>query len=428
MNKIKIGLLGLGNVGIGAIKILKENYDHIYQKTGVEIEVKKILVRDLYKERDVTIDKTLLTLDPYEILNDTEISIVIELIGGEEPALTYIKKAIENKKHVISANKLCIAENMEEIFKLVRENEVMFKYEGSVAGGIPIIQGINGSLAANKIESIIGIINGTTNFILSKMTNEDKAFDEVLKEAQDLGYAEADPTSDIENFDARYKLKILSKLAFGYLPKDIYTEGITKIEKEDIAYAKELGYIFKSLALGRVKDDKLELRVTPCMIKKKHPLANVSDSFNALLIKGNAVDELMFYGRGAGSLPTGSAVVSDLITVVSNMAKNQIDIYEEYSTVYTNSLVQLDKAESESKFYLRLKVVNEEGVLAFITGCMAELGISIKSIIQKEVNDEDVCQLVIFVNKIKYGQMDNLLNQLENSKKVVDILNVFSVL
>ncbi len=427
MNKIYIGVLGLGNVATGTIEILRENFNYICKKSGAEIIIKKILVSDINKDRGIEIDKGLLTTDANEILLDDEISIVLELIGGNQPAFDYIKKAMENKKHVVSANKLCIAENMEELFKIAQENKVIFRFEAAVAGGIPIINGINSSLTANKINSILGIINGTTNFILSKMTNENKDFSDVLKEAQELGYAEADPTSDVENHDAGYKLKILSKLAFGHLPNKIYTEGITSIESDDIALAKQFGFVFKSLAIAKVIDEKIELRVTPCMIKKEHPLANVSDSFNALFVNGNAVGDLMFYGRGAGSLPTGSAVVADLISVVNSMNVNYDDIHDEIATIVDRKLTQVSREDSSSNFYIRLSVLDKPGVLAFIAGSLSNIGISIDSILQNE-ESENSRSLVIFTNQVKYSQIDEFINDLKNSEKVLAIKNVFSVI
>lgn len=425
MKKINIGILGLGNVAIGTIKILRENYDYISKQCGADIVVKKILVSSIDKERDIDIDKSLLTTNPDDILLDDDISIVLELIGGLNPAYEYIKTAMEHKKHVVSANKLCISKHINEFFKIASDNDVMFKFEASVAGGIPIINGINQSLTANKIESIIGIINGTTNFILTKMTNEGKDFYDVLKEAQSLGFAEADPTSDIENHDATYKLKILSKLAFGFDADDIYTEGITSITKTDIEYAHQLGYVFKSLAVAKVKDDdKIELKVTPCMIKKAHPLANVSDSFNALFINGNAVGEVMFYGRGAGSLPTGSAVVSDLISIVSNSIKG----INEHNIIVDRSLEKVPFNDITSKFYIRLSVLDKAGVLAYITGSLSKNGISVKSIIQKEEEKDIVNALVIFTDKITYGQLNAFIADIKTFDKVEEVKNIFSVL
>ncbi len=425
MKKLNIGILGLGNVAIGTIEILRENFNYISKKTNTEIVIKKVLVSDINKKRNIDIDKNFLTVNPDDILDDEDISVVIELIGGLEPAFSYIKKAMENKKHVISANKFCIAEKMDEIFDIAKENNVMFKFEASVAGGIPIINGIQTSLNANKIESILGIINGTTNFILTKMTNEGKDFDDILVEAQKCGFAEADPTSDVENFDAKYKLKILSKLAFGYNPKDIYAEGITTIESEDIIYAKECGYVIKSLAIANVIDKKIELRVAPCMIKESHPLANVSDAFNALFVNGNAVGELMFYGRGAGSLPTGSAVVSDLIYVANNFDRDDVSV--ETEAIVDRKLLPVDIEDQETNFYIRLSVIDKPGMLAIVVGGLSKMGISIQSISQRETIDNGFKSLVIFTDKVKYKQMNGFLEELKKDK-AAEIKNVFSVI
>ena len=318
MKKVKIALLGLGNVGRGVWNILQMNGEEIMKRSGCQVEVAKILVRDPSKARAVKVPEELITTDFDEILNDDSIKIIVEVMGGIEPAKEFILKSLGKKKHIVTANKMLLATYGDELFKKADEEEVMLNYEASVAGGIPIIQAINESLTANKIENLYGIINGTTNFILSKMELEGSDFDDVLKEAQEKGYAEADPTSDIEGFDAQYKLAILSSLAFGTKVKidDVYREGITKITSKDIRYAKDFGLVIKLLAIAKEIDGKLQLRVHPTMIPDTHPLANVHDSFNAVFIKGNAVDDLMFYGRGAGDLPTGSAVVADIVSIL----------------------------------------------------------------------------------------------------------------
>ena len=318
MKTVKIALLGLGNVGRGVWNILKMNEEEIMKRSGYKVEVAKILVRDKNKPRTVEVLDEIVTTDFNEILNDDSIKIVVEVMGGIEPAKDYILKAMSKKKNVVTANKMLIATNGDELFHKADEEGVMINYEASVAGGIPIIQSINESLTANKIEQLYGIVNGTTNFILSKMELEGSGFYDVLKEAQELGYAEADPTSDIEGYDAQYKLAILASLAFGTkidIDK-VYRQGITNITSLDMEYAKSLGMVIKLLAIVKEKNGKLELRVHPTMIPETHPLANVYDSFNAVFIKGNAVGDLMFYGRGAGDLPTGSAVVADIISVI----------------------------------------------------------------------------------------------------------------
>ena len=317
MKKVKIALMGLGNVGRGVWMILNSNKEEIMKRSGYEVDVAKILVRDLEKDRYVDVPKELLTTDFNEIINDDSIKIVVEVMGGIEPAREYILESMKRKKHIVTANKMLLATGGDELFEKADSEGVMFNYEASVAGGIPIINGINESLTANKVEKLYGVINGTTNYILTKMEFDNLSFDEALYQAQEMGYAEADPTSDIEGFDSQYKLAILSSLAFGTKIKveNVYREGITKIESIDIQYAREFKKVIKLLAIVKENDGRLELRVHPTMIPQNHPLANVYDSFNAVFIKGNAVGDLMFYGRGAGDLPTGSAVGSDIVSI-----------------------------------------------------------------------------------------------------------------
>lgn len=423
MNQIKIGILGFGNVGQGVYKILMENKDYISDKINGSFQIKKILVRDLNKVRSVEIPSQTFTDNVDDIINDEEIQIVLELMGGEEFAKTCIIKAFNKGKHVISANKMCIAGNIDELVEVANKNNVMFKFEASVAGGIPIINGINTSLTANKIESFTGIVNGTTNYILTKMYQEDCSLEEALKEAKELGYAEEDPTSDVENFDAMYKLKILTKLCFGYNGQNIYREGITNIKKTDMEYAKELGYIIKSLAIAKTKDNKLELRVHPAMLRKNHVLAHVNDSFNALLIKGNAVGDLMFYGRGAGDLPTGSAVVSDLISIVQNI---NLKFIPKESFISSNFIEQ-DIWDNESAFYIRIRIKDEQGVLASITGELSKNNISVSSIIQKEGTKEKTLNLVMVTHKTKEGNVSSFIKNIEQLPWVVSTRNVIRI-
>jgi homoserine dehydrogenase len=296
MKKVKIALLGLGNVGRGVWMILNSNKEEIMKRCGYEVEVAKVLVRDKNKPRGVDIPNELVTTDFNEILEDDTIKIVVEVMGGMEPARDYMLRCMDKKKHIVTANKMLLATGGDELFEKADEKGIMFQYEASVAGGIPIIKGINESLTANKIETLYGIVNGTTNYILSKMELEDADFDDVLKEAQEKGYAEADPTSDIEAYDAQYKLAILASLAFGSKidVNNVYREGITSVGAVDMKYAKEFKMAIKLLAIAKEVNGKVELRVHPTMIPKKHPLANVYDSYNAVFIKGNAVGDLMF--------------------------------------------------------------------------------------------------------------------------------------
>ena len=428
MKKVKIALLGLGNVGRGVCMILKANKEEIMKRSGYEVEIGKILVRDKSKKRGVEVPDEVVTTDFNDILNDDSIKIVVEVMGGIEPAREYIIESIKRKKHIVTANKMLLATRGDELFKLADENGVMFNYEASVAGGIPIIQGINESLAANKIEQLYGIINGTTNFILSKMELEGSDFNDVLKEAQEKGYAEADPTSDIEGFDAQYKLAILSSLAFGTkidIDK-VYREGITKVSAIDMEYAKNFGMVIKLLAIVKDIDGKLELRVHPTMIPETHPLANVYDSFNAVFVKGNAVGDLMFYGRGAGDLPTGSAVVGDIISIL----RSNIDI-ENVIPVTKNNLWQKeikDIKEVKSKYYIRTTVEDRPGVLGEITTIFGKYGVSLRSVIQKGIEKHgEKVTLVLVTHDTIEENFQNAIDSIKKSNFIKDINNIIRI-
>ena len=408
--------------------ILKANKEEIMKRSVYEVEIGKILVRDKSKKRGVEVPDEVVTTDFNDILNDDSIKIVVEVMGGIEPAREYIIESIKRKKHIVTANKMLLATRGDELFKLADENGVMFNYEASVAGGIPIIQGINESLAANKIEQLYGIINGTTNFILSKMELEGSDFNDVLKEAQEKGYAEADPTSDIEGFDAQYKLAILSSLAFGTkidIDK-VYREGITKVSAIDMEYAKNFGMVIKLLAIVKDIDGKLELRVHPTMIPETHPLANVYDSFNAVFVKGNAVGDLMFYGRGAGDLPTGSAVVGDIISIL----RSNIDI-ENVIPVTKNNLWQKeikDIKEVKSKYYIRTTVEDRPGVLGEITTIFGKYGVSLRSVIQKGIEKHgEKVTLVLVTHDTIEENFQNAIDSIKKSNFIKDINNIIRI-
>jgi len=315
MESVKLGILGTGTVASGLINIIGLNNHKITETLNKNIAVSKVLVKDINKARNINLPQKVYTADAYEVINDKDVQILVELIGGINPAYEYIKAALNNKKHVVTANKALIATHGEELEEIAAENGVKLMYEASVAGGIPIIKAISENLAANEFEKIIGIINGTTNYILTQMAENGLEYEQAVKQAQQLGFAEADPSSDVEGDDAAYKISILSTIAFGQRIniEDIPKEGITKISKEDINYAKELGYSIKLLASAVKNNDEIELRVHPAFVPKEHPLSNVKNEFNAIFLKGNAVGELMFYGKGAGSLPTGSAVLGDIM-------------------------------------------------------------------------------------------------------------------
>lgn len=427
MKKVKIALLGLGNVGRGVWMILNSNKEEIMKRSGYEVEVSKILVRDLKKERGVEVPRELLTTDFNDIINDDSIKIVVEVMGGIEPAREYMLESMNKRKHIVTANKMLLATGGDELFQKADSQGVMFNYEASVAGGIPIINGINESLTANKIEKLYGIVNGTTNYILTKMEFENLSFNEALKQAQEMGYAEADPTSDIEGFDAQYKLAILSSLAFGTKIKveNVYREGITQIELIDIQYAREFKKVIKLLAIVKDNDGKLELRVHPTMIPENHPLANVYDSFNAVFIKGNAVGDLMFYGRGAGDLPTGSAVISDIVSIL----RSNIDI-DNINTVVKNNLWDKELYNIEevvSKYYIRLTVEDRPGVLGEITSVFGSMNVGLLSVIQRgrDIENEKKVTLVLVTHYTKEG---NILNSIDSVCKLNSVYKINNII
>ncbi|NMM63563.1 homoserine dehydrogenase [Clostridium sp. P21] len=423
MEKVRIALLGLGNVGKGVWNILKNNRETIMKRAGYDIEIAKILVRNTGKNRGVGVPDEILTTNVDEIFNDDSIKIVVEVIGGVEPAKDYILNAIRRKKHIVTANKLLIATNGEQIFKEARDMGVIINFEASVAGGIPVINSINESLTANKIQEVVGIINGTTNYILTKMTLEGMDFESALKEAQQKGYAEADPTSDVEGYDAVYKLAILTTLAFETKVNvdDIYVEGITKVRPKDIEYAKELGYVIKLLAIVKDVNGKLEVRVHPTMIPAIHTLANVNDSFNAILIKGNAVGDLMLCGRGAGELPTGSAVVSDIISVLRNDREGL-----NASDVQYNNREIANSGEIKSQYYLRITVKDMPGVLGKIATILGKNEVSILSFIQKP-KKEDFVSLVLVTHETLEENIDKSLKEIKNLGMVDKVKNVIRI-
>lgn len=425
MRKVKIALLGFGNIGQGVWKILNTNKKEIIKRSGCEIEVSKILVNDKDKERCVKVPEGILTNCPEDILNDDSIRIVVELMGGTDPAKDYMLRAIRKRKHVVTANKLVIATLGEELFRASEEEGVMLYYEASVAGGIPIIHGINESLTANKIEQITGIINGTTNYILTRMTQDGMDFDSALKEAQAKGYAEADPTSDIEGYDAVYKLAILTALAFETTVdvNSIYKEGITRIEPIDIQYAKEFGYTIKLLAIVKEVEGVLELRVHPAMIPSTHPLANVNDSFNAIFIKGNAIGDLMLYGRGAGDLPTGSAVVGDIISIL----RNDIDLSSTSSPMNSFGKKKIGSMdETMSEYYIRFTVKDLPGVLSDISSIFGSNNVSISSVIQKG-NRQDYVPLVFITYKTQEGNIRRSIEAIKSLPTVYKVENIVRV-
>ncbi|MDO4534518.1 MAG: homoserine dehydrogenase [Clostridium perfringens] len=430
MKQVKIALLGLGNVGTGVWKILHFNKTEIVKRCGFDIEIKKILVKDIGKDRGLDIPQNVLTDNFCDILNDDSIEIVIEVIGGAYPALDYMVEAMKKKKHIVTANKLCIALHGDKLFDTALKEEVFLYYEASVGGGIPIIKQINESLTGNKIEKIIGIVNGTTNYILSNMTESNMSFDKALSLAKEKGFAEADPTDDIEAFDAVYKLSIMSSLSFEapVHPNNILREGITNINTKDIDYAKKFGYVIKLLAIGALNNNSIEVRVHPTFVPKNHPFANVKDSFNAVYLKGNAVGDLTIYGKGAGDLPTGSAIVSDLLSILRNNL-NYCGINQ--ARTLNNKLNILSSDDIESEYYIRLNVKDKPGIIGDVGTLLGENNISI-SLVTQDIQTEDEVDLVFLTQKCKEKSInsfkDNIkdylnLNKLENIIRIENLTN-----
>lgn len=389
MNKIKIGLIGLGTVASGVYKTL-QSFENI--------EIVKIAVRDINKDRNIEgLDKSLLTLDANEIVNDESIQIVVELIGGVEPAMTLIKTALNNGKHVVTANKELLAKHGEELFDLAAKQNRVILYEGAIAGGIPIIMPIKTILAANKINKIEAILNGTTNYILTKMDVDKSSYDDVLKEAQKLGYAEADPTSDVEGFDAAYKLATLATISFNKRIKieEVYREGISKVRAEDIEYANELGYKIKLIAHAEMLDENnADVRVHPMFVSKKTTLAHIDFVTNAVTISGFPIGQVTLSGPGAGEFPTASSVTGDIV-VLSNEIGTTDYILPMMRCKHGSVANVVDIKETTNKYYLSVKVSNKAGVIGKLGLVFAENGISLASLLQKGVSEDNTATIVI---------------------------------
>ena len=418
---IKIGLLGLGTVGSGVYKIIERQKEEMVKKTGARLEIAGILVHNLNKVRD-GVDTSLLTDRWEDIINNDEISIVIEVMGGIEPAKTMILEALNSGKNVVTANKDLVAEYGRELLDAAENNGVDFLFEAAVAGGIPIIRPLKQCLAANEMDEVIGIVHGTTNYILTKMFEEGMDFDEALEKATELGYAEADPTADIEGLDAGRKVAIMASIAFHSRVtfSDVYTEGITKISARDINYAKEFGNVIKLLGVAHNTEDGIEVSVHPMMIPQEHPLASVRDSFNAVFVHGDAVDDVMFYGRGAGEFPTASAIMGDVIDVVRDIQYHCTGRIS--CTCYRETKVK-EFREVKNKFFLRMQVDNKPGVLAAIASVFGVHQVSISKVIQKIITD-GVAELVIVTEAVKEYHMEDALEHLKDMETTREISSV----
>ena len=427
MKTVKIALLGFGTVAQGTFNLLQDNANLIENRSGVTIEISKIFVRNPEKYSHITLPSTakyVTNID--DIVNDESIDIVVELMGGTTFAKDCVESALKHGKSVVTANKDLLAVAGPYLFDLAYKNKVDLRFEASVLGGIPIIRTLYESLGGNHITELVGIMNGTTNFILSKMTEEGLSYGAVLKEAQDLGYAEADPTADVEGLDAARKLAILASISFNrrIFFEDVTVEGITKIDTEDISYGKEFGYNIKLIGIAKETPKGLSLNVYPAFVPLTHPLASVRGSYNAIYIKGNGIDDAMFYGRGAGSLPTGSSVVSDIMEVAKNIAFESTGrfkpFYFDQKNIYSPGKIQ-------SSYYIRLAVDNKTGVLAKIATKLAEQKISVLSIVQRN-KDPETAVLAIVTSKCPHSYILNLIDSFNSLRSVKEVSSVIRIM
>ena len=387
MRKIGVGLIGFGTVGVGVVKILQKNASLLRQRLGVSVEIKKIADLDIKTSRGVSVEKGVLTTNAGEVIDDPGVDIVVELMGGIEPAGEFIMRALKNGKHVVTANKALLAEQGLEIFAAASKNSVDIAFEASVGGGIPIIRAVQESLSSDRITGIFGILNGTANYILSRMADENGSFKDILKDAQAEGYAETDPTFDVEGIDTQHKLAILIGLAFGKSVnmQKIYTEGITKITPLDVEFVNEMGYKIKLLAVCRGTESEVEARVHPVLIPESHLLSKVSGAFNAIFLQSKDLGPTMFYGKGAGMMPTGSAVVADIMSLARNIVKgsaNRVLILPCGKKVLSKIKIKPIK-EIQTRYYLRFTAEDKPGVLSRISGILGRNSISIHSVVQK---------------------------------------------
>ncbi len=418
MKPICVGLLGIGTVGGGTWRVLTRNQEEITRRAGRGIHIVKVADKDVARAQKLVGDKAIVTADAYEVVSDPAIDIVVELIGGDGVARDLVLKAIENGKHVVTANKALLATHGNEIFAAAQKKDVMVAFEGAVAGGIPIIKALREGLTANRIEWIAGIINGTSNYILSEMRDKGLAFDTVLAEAQRLGYAESDPTFDIEGIDAAHKLTIMSAIAFG-IPMQfdkVYTEGISRLTQEDIRYAEQLGYRIKLLGITRRTPEGIELRVHPTLIPVRRLIANVEGVMNAILVQGDAVGATLYYGAGAGAEPTASAVVADLVDVTRmHTADPEHRVpHLAFQPDQLSDLAILPMEEVVTSYYLRMRVVDKPGVLADIARILADRGVSIDAMVQREPSEgEEQVDIIMLTHQTREKEVNAAIAAIE---------------
>lgn len=424
---IKAALLGAGTVGGGTYRLLEMRRDELEKKTGARVEIKRVLVRDAKKPR-AGFPQAILTDDWQSIINDREIEIVIELMGGLEPAGTYITEALMRGKHVVTANKDLMAVRGSELMDLAEAQHCDLLFEASVAGGIPILRPLRECLEGNDITEVMGIVNGTTNFILTNMTQKGMEYAVALKQAQELGFAEADPTADVEGLDAGRKVAILASLAFHaeVTFDDVDIKGISAITKDDIRYAKQLGYVLKLIGIARKVNGQIEAGVAPMMIPEEHPLASVNGSFNAIFLHGDAVDDAMFQGRGAGAMPTASAVMGDIIAIARNITH---DCCGRLGNMCDQRIPIQNRGDAEHRFFLRLQVEDKPGILAQLASVLGGCNVGISRVIQtNEAEDDDVAELVMITHKAATRQLEGALTAfgaMPAIRKIASVIRVY---
>lgn len=426
IEQVNIGLLGCGTVGTGVVRIIEEHQKELQHQVGCPIHVKKIVVKDIDKQRDAVIDRALLTDQPEDVVENPEIDLIIEVMGGVEETKQHVIAALQNKKHVVTANKDLMALHGNELLAVATENNCDLFYEASVGGGIPLIRSLVDGLASDRITKMMGIINGTTNYILTKMSQEKASYEDVLKEAQELGFAEADPTADVEGLDSARKMVILSTLGFSmniHLD-DVVVEGISSVSLEDIEYAKQLGYTVKLIGIAQRDNGRVEVSVQPTLLPDAHPLAAVHNEFNAVYVYGEAVGETMFYGPGAGELPTATAIVSDVVEVVNNMRLG--------TNGKSYVLPQFDKQLKEShdvhsKYFLRFHVKDEAGAFAKVSSLFAEHNISLERLVQYPLSQKGMAEIVIVTHQTNRQAHGEIITKLRDLDVVYEVKSSYRV-
>jgi len=424
---IGIGLMGLGVIGSGLVKVLMDKPDTLAREAGSELVLKKVLEKDLSKHGSLGIERGIFTAHFSDLVEDTEIDIVVELIGGEQPAFDYIREAMAHGKHVVTANKEVMSKHWGELLTVARDHQVALRYEASVGGGIPLIAPFQEDLVANDISAIYAIVNGTTNYILTRMAKEGLDFSVVLKKAQELGYAEADPAKDIEGVDAAYKLAILATIAFGteVKPENVYHEGISLLQARDFRYARELGYAIKLLAIAKRVEDSIEARVHPVFIPEDSLLAKIDGVYNAINVEGDLVGKVIFYGEGAGPRATSSAVASDIIKIAHDINSGMISIPR---LPFASGRTVKPMADIKTRYYMRMSVADQAGVLAQISKILGDHGISISSVIQKETDPAtQVAEIVIMTHPAKEQAVQQAIKEAERLAVVKEITNFVRV-